>query len=330
MIYKHETRWNSELEKYKGKLKTPFDLLHRAASSETFLDTAVVGGVSVADIIAGRIEEDRIPHSVINAFHLQFPQYGASFTSAVREHSADPKELMGLVNGVKGKLFETEYVDWLNHEHLPQGYSATLAHSATNPGWDISIQNAHGHIDKVLQMKATDSLNYVKHALDANPQIDVVVPHDVYTQIDDHGDLAGHVIDSPQTLQDLDHTVAIGVDHANSIADVGLHIPFVAIAFASVQNYRRYRTGNISFNDALRNTGERSVLAVITGVVTKFSIAAFHEPFIGLPVAICTRVFLGWLMKMQKQGKILDMQIQIIDESYRCLERNLQYRLLPA
>ena len=87
---------------------------------------------------------------------------------------------MGLVNGVKGKLFELDYAGWLNHGHLPAGWTADLAHHANNPGWDIVIHDAHGQVDALLQLKATESLNYVREAIAAHPDIDVVVPHEIY------------------------------------------------------------------------------------------------------------------------------------------------------
>ena len=49
------------------------------------------------------------------------------------------RELVGFVSGVKGKLFELQYVDYLNDGHLPDGFRAELAGNPTNPGWDIAI-----------------------------------------------------------------------------------------------------------------------------------------------------------------------------------------------
>ncbi len=95
---------------------------------------------------------------------------------AVKHLAPNPHELAGLISGIKGKLFEIDYIDWLNHGHLPDGWTAELAHSANNPAWDIAIHDGHGHVAELLQVKATESLAYVREAIAAHPEIDVVVP----------------------------------------------------------------------------------------------------------------------------------------------------------
>src|SRR5205807_1092127 len=122
-----------------------------------------------ADIIAGKIAESQIPPDVIEAFHAQYPQYGSSFVDAVNHLSAHPDQLAGLISGVKGKLFEIDYIEWLNNGHLPTGWTAELAGHANNPAWDVAILDAHGRLDEVLQLKATESLAYVKEAIAAHP-----------------------------------------------------------------------------------------------------------------------------------------------------------------
>jgi len=98
-----------ELHNHKGPLKKPADLLRRAASSEDVADTAVIGGVALADVVAGKIAEAQIPPNVIEAFHAQYPQYGTSFIEAVQRLSKDPEKLSGLVNGVKGKVLVKQW-----------------------------------------------------------------------------------------------------------------------------------------------------------------------------------------------------------------------------
>jgi hypothetical protein len=55
MRLEYQSRWKEEIKKLQGVLKTPNDLLLRAVSAEDFIDTAAIGGLSVADVIAGRI-----------------------------------------------------------------------------------------------------------------------------------------------------------------------------------------------------------------------------------------------------------------------------------
>jgi len=230
-----------EIRKQNGPLKKPTDLLRRAISSEDFLDSAVIGGVAVADILAGKVAEWQIPSDVINAFSAQYPLHDLSFVQAVNQLRDDPDRLMGLVNGVKGKLFEIDYADWLNHRHLPDGWTAQLAQSANNPAWDVVIRDAHGRIDQLLQLKATASIQYVHEAIAAHPDIEVVIPHELYEKLSDHPDAFSHILDGHETLHDLNGHVADSVGHAEAAG--ALHFPFVGpivvIGLIAVLNYQR-------------------------------------------------------------------------------------------
>jgi hypothetical protein len=217
----YRERWELEIRKHKGPLKKPGDLLRRAVSPEDFMDSAIIGGVSVADILAGKVAEGQIPANVIDAFHAQFPQHEASFVDAVNHLAHDPDKLMGLVSGVKGKLFELDYADWLNHGHLPDGWTAELAPHANTPVWDIVIHDAHGHLDTLLQLKATESLDYVRAAIEAHPDIDVVVPHELYERLADHPEMLGHVVDGHETLHHINGHVADAVGHAEAAGAIG-------------------------------------------------------------------------------------------------------------
>jgi hypothetical protein len=329
----HKSRWNFEIQKHKGPLNTPADLLNRAVSSEDFVDTAIIGGVAVADILAGKIAEWQIPSNVIEAFHAQYPSYGASFVQAVNNMASDPDRLMGLVSGVKGKLFELEYADWLNHGHLPNGWTAELAHHANNPAWDIVIHDAHGHVDSLLQLKATESLSYVQKAIEAHPEIDVVVPHELYEKLADNPDALGHILDGHETLPHINGYVADAVGHAEAAQAVG-HFPIVgpAIVISLVVglNYRAYRRGKISIEDALRNIKERGALAIIASGAGWATAILAHEPFIVLPTAVAVRLLGGQYLHNQHRRESFTEFVETIKESRGRLELQLQRPLLQA
>ena len=52
----------------------------------------------------------------------------------------------------------------------------------SQPGWDIQILNADGTVDQVLQAKATESVSYVKEALEKYPDIEIVTTEEVATR----------------------------------------------------------------------------------------------------------------------------------------------------
>jgi hypothetical protein len=333
MRAEHRDRWESEIHNRQEPLKKPHDLLRRAVSSEDFVDAAIIGGVSIADILHGKIAERQIPHDVLDAFHAQYPQHGSSFVEAVNHLSGHPAELAGLISGVKGKLFEIDYVQWLNHGHLPNGWTADLAHHANNPAWDIAIHDAHGHINEFLQLKATESLAYVREAIAAHPDIDVVTPHELYQRLADHPDLVGHIVDGHQTLGDLTDHVTNAADHAEAAGN-HFHLPFVgpiiAIGFAAAQNRKKYREGKITLEHALRNIGDRALLNLIASSAG-WAVSAFaHTTGVGIPVSFGVRLFGGQLLHNRDRRELLTVYVETVVSSRKKLEDHLQRPLLEA
>ena len=323
----------SEVRKHKGPLRKPIDLLRRAMSSEDFVDSAVIGGVSMADILVGRIAEWQIPSDVIDAFHAQFPNHGSSFVEAVNDLAGDPDRLTGLINGVKGKVFELDYAKWLNHGHLPDGWTAELAHNANNPAWDISIHDVHGHVDDLFQLKATESLDYIRDAIAAHPDIDVVVPHEVYERLADHPELIGHIADGHETLSHISGHVADGIHHAES-AGATSHLPFVgpviAIGFMVGLNYIEYRRGKVTLEEALGNLRERGTLYMVSSAFGWAAVALAHEPFVGLPVSIAIRLLGGQFLHNRSRRELLQGYIDTVSDSRRHLAVQLQRPLLEG
>lgn len=152
-----------------------------ARRKKDLLDLLVVAGMTLGTILAHPID---IPPEVEQAFQMAYPGLVASgegFADAVQRMNGE--ELMGLVNGVKGKLFEIELVDHLNNGYLPDGVQAELAESVTQPGFDVRILDEQGNVVDVLQAKATESAAYVKEALERYPDIDVMTTTEVHGQL---------------------------------------------------------------------------------------------------------------------------------------------------
>jgi hypothetical protein len=333
MTPEHRERWELEARKQQGPFKKPVDLLRRAAWPEDFVDCGVIGGVSVADILGGKIHEWQVPSIVTDAFHAQYPQHGASFVEAVRDLSGDPERLMGLLNGVKGKLFELDYVDLLNHGQLPEGFTAELAHHANNPGWDIAIHDAHGHVAELLQMKATDSISYVRGAIAAHPDIDVVVPHELYEKLADNHDALAHILDGHDALQHINGQVADAVGNAEA-AGASENFPVVGpvlvIGLATWLNYRSYRKGRITPAEALRNVGERGVLALLAAGAGWAANLLAGEPLVALPTSLLVRLLGGQFFHNRRRRGLIAQFVETVRDSRAQLERQLQRPLLGA
>lgn len=173
------TLGQAEMQRSERLMQTLTSAQRRRRKDE-LLDLLVVGGITLAQALR---DPSAVPADVERAFDLAYPglTQTESFSEAVNRMSSD--ELLGLVSGVKGKLFELELVDHFNHGGLPDGFHASLAHSATQPGWDIQITDAHGQVSEFLQAKATESVQYVEEALKRYPDIDVTTTNEVYAQM---------------------------------------------------------------------------------------------------------------------------------------------------
>jgi len=313
----------AEEQRSRKRMRSPGDLLKRLCSDEDYLDSAVIGGASVAQIIAGKVQETQIPQQVREAFHDQYPNLHESFVHAVQRLSTHPEQLRGLVNGVKGKVFELQYVEWLNHGHLPSGFTAELAHSANNPAWDISVKDHAGHVSELLQLKASQSLSYAMEALRLHPNIDVVIPHDVFGQVANHPELLGHVIDGGHTMIAMNSTMESSVLHSEA-ADIHFHFPVIGIAFIVGTSYLQYRRGAISLDEVMGKGLERSLLSVISTAAAWGSAALLHIPGVGLPVGLGARLLLGKLVDRHKRRAVLTQHVTILKESRHSLQAVLR------
>jgi hypothetical protein len=204
----------------------------------------------------------------------------------VHSHEGDALALNGIVQAVKGKLFEVEYVNWLNDGHLPDGATAELASSPTQEGWDIEIRDSHHHVIDHLQLKATESLSYIKEALAAHPEIDVITTHEVFQHLDGSG-LEDHVTASDISNNDLTQHLREQVHAVDMTPE--FELPLLAFGIIAVQSILQYRSGTVSAIEASRRALKRGGRSLLCRGAAYISILISHEPVVGLPVSILTR-----------------------------------------
>ncbi len=81
----------------------------------------------------------------------------------------DDESWTGHMSNIKGILFEQEYVDMLEEE----GEKAALFTNINHPDTDLQIFE-NGNVIEELQLKVTDSANYINGTLAENPDILIV------------------------------------------------------------------------------------------------------------------------------------------------------------
>lgn len=190
-----------------------------------YIDAAVISGLTLFEM-----QMNGVPEKVLRAYEGAF---GTETTFLEHWGSFDTQEgLQGFVNNIKGKLFEVEYVDYLNAT-LEPGLVASMAEQANQPGWDISITDTNGNVVEQLQNKATTSASYVKDALIENPHIDVVTLKDL------EGDLLLAEYGDKVTASEF--TDAYLTTEVLESAEGGINLvpPLLGLGFVVFSTYRR-------------------------------------------------------------------------------------------
>jgi hypothetical protein len=247
------------------------------------LDTLVVGG----ETLAAYITSGQVPEEIQRAYELAYPNVAAIRSFADQVEHLDGRELVGFVSGVKGKLFELHYAEYLNDGHLPDGFRAELAGSATNPGWDIAIIGKDGALRDTIQAKATDSAAYVRSALEKNPQIDVVTTSEVHSHLVMQG-FSESVIDSGIS----DDALTAAADGAVDGATTSMHWMPSAVSLAVIA-FSAYNQEDLSAYEKSRQFGERSSKSYLAYIAGGSLAVATNTWWIGVLGGMGSRLVLG-------------------------------------
>ncbi len=277
---------------------------------KTLIDAAAATAAINAIYFSDKIDFDKITPQMEEAFHLAYPN--VDIKSLV---NMDPDEIVGILNGWKGKYFEVLVRDelnngnWVGDIHLEPGQYAELAESATQPGWDLQIFNEDGSIAEALQLKATNSLGYVQKALEKYPDIDVLTTSEVFEQSDS---LTDQIINSGISNDDLTNAIYSPMESLfdspteEVIEDILPFLPFIIIAFTEG---RKVLVGKKAFEVALTNALERIVktgLSMGVGALVYY----FDGGLLSLPATFLTKIgFDRFKISSKVEKKIIKKQL---------------------
>ena len=271
---------------------------------------ALAADVSTDRVVNLGLEPEADPQ-FREAFKLQYPHVDTGTLS-----DASEERLRGLANGAKGKYFEVRVRDRLNagervgELELQTGHTARLAESPTQSGWDLRIENEDGSTDELLQMKATDSMGYVKRALVENPNIRVVVP----SEIDDRADEVLGTDISNEQLDNITQT-QIGEMTESGFEDLlhqGAEAVFDTVSLGSmvttgVIEGRNVLTGRSTLRESFRRGAKRMGRAAIYNAM----VVALGPP--GVPVVMGTRIVEGRVSKRIVLGDHLESRTRELE-----------------
>lgn len=284
------------------------DEYSRRDEREALEIAAIAADVAIDDVVNLGLEPDKNP-LLREAFERQFPNM-----------SLDDIENggVGLVNGLKGKYFEILVRDRLNDGGsvggltLGAGETAVLAESANQRGWDLRILNAAGEPVEFLQVKASESLGYIRQALEQNPDITVIVPEGVAETVPNtlqmegasNSDLTG---EASGQLQEWSESGFLNAAHHG--AEFALDaVPIVSIGLTAVVEGRRVLTGRSTLNEAAKRGGIKIAEA---GAWTTAGAALTHvgvgEP-ISASVITGARMYAGRVSKYRQLAETIELR----------------------
>ena len=149
---------------------------------------------------------------VFNAIRRGYTEFEDSSSDEIRSYFSDleQSELAGHISNIKGILFEQEVVEALNE----QGYSAALFEDTNHPATDIVFMDDND-LYAELQLKATDSAEYIRNTLEIHPEIPIISTHEVAQEFDG----VSLVYDSGLDNAVLTDSVQSALTGASDIAD---------------------------------------------------------------------------------------------------------------
>jgi hypothetical protein len=228
----------------------------------------------------------------------------------------DPALLRGMssvevgqhVNGVKGKYFEVLVRNRLNDGKqlgdigpLSDGQEAVLAESATQPGWDLKIVNESDEsLVEELQLKATNSLAYVKEALERYPDIQIATTSEIDSTAEDilRTNISNEAIEQTTTEQLLDASEDIYEDMLDKAAEWAFDAaPIFPALVIVVTEGNAVFMGRATMEDALyRGTKRLKESAIFTTLGA--TLTALDAGVISVPTTIAARI--GWRKMMNR------------------------------
>ena len=183
------------------------------------------------------------------------------------------------VNGIKGKYFEVLLAEKLNAGEsvggiqLSPGEVVRLAESPSQPGWDLAIVNENGETVDEIQAKATNSLSYVKGALDKYPDIQVITTQELSDKAADYDNIASSDISNADITEEAtEHIEEFSEDLVTDILHQSAEFAFDAIPAVSavvigLSEGRQVLLGRSTVEESLRRgtvrLGRSSVYSVI-------------------------------------------------------------------
>lgn len=293
------------------KIKEEINRMHQyyIKNKEGPLLDVIAATVGMTAILHNSSTIDQLPPQMEEAFQLQYPNVDLQTV-------LESGDFEGYMNGWKGKYFEVLVRDRLNEGEivgdiqLEPGQFVELAKSPTQAGWDLQIFNSDGSVVNELQLKATDSLSYVKSALDKYPDIDVLTTEELFSST-----TIAAITNSGISNQELETDI---LETATAVSDYGIidtisefvpGLPFVLIATTEGHSVL---TGRKTLETALGETLKRSAKTGVSVGVGSV-VMLLDGGLISIPATIGTKIGLDRIELYKNLNSQINQRIYELD-----------------
>lgn len=257
---------------------------HRQTLIDAITSSIAIKGIFLSD----QIDYSKITPQMEEAFNLAYPNVELNSLSG-----RNPEEIEGFLNAWKGKYFEVivrdklNDGDWIGNIHLEPGQSARLADSVTQSVWDLQILNPDGTIAEELQLKATDSLSYIKSALERYPDIKVVSTDEISDRPSDLSDIVSSGISNESLDETISQPMEELLDSSSEelIEDILPFLPFIVIA---TTEGTKVLLGKKTFGEAIKEGTLRTIKSGISMGVGTF-VVFLDGGILSVPATFLTR-----------------------------------------
>ena len=214
---------------------------------------------------------------------------------------ADPEAAQGAINTAKGKYFELmveqDMEQGVEYEGLAleTNGSVELAEALNQPGWDIQIMDADGAVVDVLQLKATDSVAYLRETLEKDPDIQVMATEEVAAL----EEFEGTVIDSG--IPNAEITEKVTTDLYGSNPDfLDAFSPLLPLVFILATEGVHVALGKETEQHFAERFSERAKHALTGSAVGAAFVALGFGTLAVIPAFLAAREGPEWLMDKLK------------------------------
>ena len=275
-----------------------------------YADACILSGLTASEMYL-----KGIPPQVLEAYQLAFPDLSNSNSFLEVWGSFDDYESrLGFVNAVKGKLFELQYLNYLN-DNLEPGYVASLASSVNQSGWDIKITGPNSETAELLQLKATTSINYVKEAIERYPNIDVITLSDLQGQLSSVT-ASSELTASTISNQELLNQIADATDSASYWYPA---VPLIGVGYVVFSSYLEK-----DISDFLRHQkiAKRTSNLLLDSAIIGVSMT----PLIGIPIVLGKAFLFRRARKDKEIVRYLKAQLKQNQQSQKFWEKRVSRR----